>query len=70
MAEWLPEPEQNGTMLGVHFFEPLHLYEDQMSIKNFFQFWPSEIPASVHCRYGPSRLDYARPLAGISESQK
>ena len=40
-------------MLGVHFFEPLCTCEDKMRIKKVFHFWPSEIAASVHGRYGP-----------------
>ena len=41
-----------------------------MSIKKVFYFWPSEIPARVHGRYGPSRLDWPHMLAAISEGQK
>ena len=57
-------------MLGVHFFEPLCPCKDEMSIKKVFHFWPSEMAASVHCQYDPSRLDWQHMLAAISNGQK
>ena len=53
-----------------HFFESPHPCEDKMSIKKVFHFWPSEIAASVHGRYGQSRLDWPHKLAAISEGHK
>ena len=41
-----------------------------MSIKKVFHFWPSQIVASMHGQYGPSRLDWPHMLAAISEGQK
>ena len=41
-----------------------------MSIKKVFHFWPSKIAASMHGRYGPSRLDWPHMLAAITEGQK
>ena len=36
VAVRLPQPQQNGTELGVNFFEYLYPYEDKMSIKKIF----------------------------------
>ena len=50
-------------------FETLFLYEDKFSIKKIFHHWPSEVQASVHGRYCPSRLDWQCKLAHSSEDQ-
>ena len=70
VAGRLPKPWQNGTMLGVHFSEPLNSCEDKISIKKGFLCWPSEIAANMHSQYGPSRLDWPHMLSAISEGQK
>ena len=54
---------------GSALFEPLCPCEAKMSIKKVFHFWPSEIAASVHGRYGLSRLDWPHMLAATSEGQ-
>ena len=62
-------PSKMKKMLGVHFFEPLYPCEDKMSIKKVFHFLPSEIAASMHSQYGPSRLDRPHMLAAVTNGK-
>ena len=65
MVGRLPKPTQNGTKLGVHFFEALYPYDDKIRMKkNHHQ--TLELQASMH---GPSRLHWPCTLAGSFEVQ-
>ena len=52
-------------MLGRHFFELLCLCEDQISIKNYFCFWTSEIAAKALQGYPLHLFHFARVRAAI-----
>ena len=47
VAARLPYHKQNGTKLGMHFFETLYSYEVKMSTKKIYHRWTSELTVGM-----------------------
>ena len=58
VADGLPLPLRIATKIRVHFFDSLHTYEYEISIKEKFHRPVSELPAKPFSQFGPSRLDW------------